>query len=146
VAKKSPLFFHLFCPITSDYKHFPVGEQTLSGQETLDFVRILYPNGLGPDYFGRFERQNMVIHALLDAVLEPANWSAAPDLVKDARKMVVTDLSVNQASQLACMVEELKSEAEILVVSNDMVGIDDQGRMIPDMVAIKELISELEGD
>jgi LCP family protein required for cell wall assembly len=66
---------------------FPVGQQTLSGDQTLDFVRILYPNGIGPDYFGRFERQNMVIHALLDAVLDHDNWDKAPELVKEARRM-----------------------------------------------------------
>lgn len=129
-----------------NYGVFPVGAQTLDGEKTLDFVRVLYPDGVGPDYFGRLERQNMVIDALLDAVQSPQNWVVIPDLIKDARKMVVTDLSVNKANQLVCMIEEVGSQAEMLVVSDDMVSVDEQGRMIPDIDAIKDLISELEGD
>jgi LCP family protein required for cell wall assembly len=129
-----------------NYGIFPAVEQVLNGQRTLDFVRILYPNGIGPDYFGRFDRQNLVLHALLYAVLHPDNWGSIPDLVKDARKMVVTDLSVDQARDLACMVEEVDGDADLLVVTPDMVVFDDQGRMIPDIEAIKELIKELEGE
>jgi len=125
---------------------FPAGEQHLDGQRTLYFVRILYPNGVGPDYFGRFERQNLVIHALLDAVLQPENWDTIPDLLKEARKMVVTDLSVDQARDLACMVDEVDGDANLVEVTPDMVTIDVHGRMIPDVEAIKELIVQLEGD
>ena len=87
----------------------------------------------------------MVIHALIDAVLDHDNWDKAPELVKEARRMVVTDLSVDQANDLSCMVEEVNGKIEMFVVETDMVTIDDQGRMIPELDAIKELIVQLEG-
>lgn len=125
---------------------FPAGQQIINGEKTLDFVRILSPNGIGPDTFGRLERQNMVIRALLDAILSPSNWDAAPELFKDARKLAVTDLSVNQVSQLVCMIDQAGNEAEILIVDDSMVTTDDQNRMIPDIEAIRDLIGELEGN
>jgi LCP family protein required for cell wall assembly len=127
------------------YGVFPEGENVLNGQRTLDFVRMLYPNKVGPDYFGRFERQNQVIQAILIAVLQPENWDAIPVLVKDARKMVVTDLSVDQAMDLACMVDKVGGNADLLEVTPDMVVFVD-GRMMPDVEAIKGLIQQLEGD
>ncbi len=129
-----------------NYGVFPDTIQILNGQRTLDFVRILYPNGVGPDYFGRFERQNLVIHSLLDAVVDPDNWDEIPELVKEARKMVVTDLSVDQARDLVCMVEEVNGDANLLEVTSDMVVIDGQGRMIPDLDEFKNLIDQLIGD
>ena len=130
------------------FGEFLAGEQTLDGQETLNFVRILYPSGVGPDYIGRFERQNLVIFALLDAILEPENWDAIPDLVKDIRKMVVTDLSVDQALDLVCMVEEVDGDAKFIeaTTDNELIYIDGDGRMIPDLFDIKELIVEIGGD
>jgi len=125
---------------------FPEGEQTLDGQQTLDFVRILSPNGVGPDYFGRFERQNMIIHGIMDAVLDTENWENIPDLVKEARKMVVTDLSVDQANDLACMVEEVDGDATMLFVDSEAVIVDAYGRMFPDTVLVSDLLAELEGE
>ena len=129
------------------YDVYSAGPQVLDGQNTLDFVRILYPKGIGLDYFGRFERQNLVIRALLDAVLLPENWGAVPDLLKEARKMVVTDLSVDQARDLACMVEEVDGDANLVELTlNEEVFFNGQGRMVSDEEAIKELIALLQGD
>lgn len=125
---------------------FPAGEQTLSGEQTLDFVRILLPGSNGPDYFERFERQNMVIFAILDALLNPSNWQNAPELVKEARKMVVTDLSVDQANDLSCMVEEVDGDAEFLAVDSTMVEFDASGHMVPNADVFEELFSMLEGE
>lgn len=126
--------------------YFPAGEQTLNGEETLDFVRILLQGSSGPDYFERFERQNMVISSIMNALLDPTNWSNAPELVKEARKMVVTDLSVDQANDLSCMVEEVDGNAEFLAVDSTMVTIDEEGHMLPDMEKFAELFSLLEGE
>jgi len=129
-----------------NYGVFPVGLQTLDGEQTLNFVRMLYPNGVGPDTFGRLERQNMVIQSLMDTLLSPSNWVDAPEIIMDARKLVVTDLSVNQATQLGCMIEEVGEDAQVLIVDDTMVSFDDQGRMIPDVGAVQKLISMLEGN
>lgn len=125
---------------------FPAGEQTLTGERTLAFVRMLSPNGLEPDYFGRFERQNMIIHALLDAVMKVENLENYPELIMGARKMIVTDLSVEQANNLACMIEEVNGDAEFFMIDSEMITIDDQGQMIPDIEKTKELIIEMEGN
>ena len=58
----------------------------------------------------------------------------------------MTDLSVNQAYQLSCMIEEVGEDAEILVVDDTMVSIDEQGRMTPYMGEVQKLIDMLEGN
>lgn len=125
---------------------FTAGEQTLTGAQTLAFVRMLSPNGIGPDYFGRFERQNKIINALQDAVMNADNLENLPELIKEARQMVVTDLSIDQTSDLACMVEEVGGEAEFFMVDSQMISLNTQGQMIPDLEKIRDLISTMEGN
>ena len=88
----------------------------------------------------------MVIHGIMNAVLDADNWENIPELVKEARKMVVTDLSVDQANDLACMVEEVDGDATMLLVDSEAVIVDAYGRMFPDTVLISDLMAELEGE
>jgi hypothetical protein len=44
------------------------------------------------------------------------------------------------------MVNEVGSDAEILVVDNTMVSLDEQGRMIPDIEAIQGLVTLMGGN
>lgn len=123
---------------------FYSGTQTLGGKQTLDYVRLLLP--AENDYEGlleRFERQNQVLHALLEASLRTENWSELPNLIKTARRVLVTDLSTNQADDLACMVEEAGRNADLIQLPPEMVEIDGQGRLIPDLAAIQELIATM---
>ena len=91
----------------------------------------------------RFERQNQVLQALLGASLKSENWSALPDLIKLVRRILVTDLSTNQADDLACMVEKYGEQAELIELPPEMVTVDEQGRLIPDLPAIQDLIANL---
>jgi anionic cell wall polymer biosynthesis LytR-Cps2A-Psr (LCP) family protein len=155
-------------PVNGDpegHGYFPGEVQILDGQDTLDFVRILYPDGVGPDYAGRFERQKIVILALMDAILNFDELDKVDDLLKEARKMVITDLSVDQVRDLACMVEAVDGEAEFIEVSTEEVTVvttevidgvttevaeekslayfDGEDRLIPDVEAIKAIIQEM---
>ena len=123
---------------------FYSGTQTLDGQQTLDYVRILLPADTPLEsLWERFDRQNQVLQALLVASLKTENWSELPELVKLVRKILVTDLSTNQADDLACMVERYGSEAEQVELPPETVTIDEHGRLIPDLPAIQDLIKNL---
>lgn len=125
---------------------FSAGPQHLDGRLTLDYVRIFDhpPADVFAGNYPRFERQRQVLLALLAASQKPENWSKYPELVKEVRKAVLTDLSVNQAMDLACMVELVGDQAQMLQVEPDMVTVGPAGRLLPDFEAIKELIKTLE--
>lgn len=129
------------------YGIYPAGPQHLNGLQTLNFTRMLLPGGITtPDIWGRFARQNLVLHAMLEESLKPENWTKLPDLAKESRKAVVTDLSVNQVTSLACMLEVVGDQATLLEVAPEMVSYDDLGHMIPDMEAIQALVAQLTGE
>jgi LCP family protein required for cell wall assembly len=121
---------------------FPKGEQTLSGTQTLNLTRY-DPDGQPNDVWGRFEHQDIVLQGLLAAIKEPANWTKAPDLLKLARKMILTDLSVDQLNDLKCMVEQAGSQATQLEVSEDMVTVDSEGHWNPNFQAVKDRIQQM---
>ena len=90
--------------IQEDIDPFEAGEnQNLDGQQTLDYARLFQDPSISDST--RFDRQKQVIIAICEALIKPSNWSKIDDLIKDARKMIITDLSVDQARDLACMAE-----------------------------------------
>ena len=130
-----------FVPSSPDYGLYPAGLQHLDGQRTLDFTRH-YPKGFdGDDTWDKFRRQNLVMKALVRTALKPENWVKAPSLIQQARKTVLTDLSIEQINAIKCMVEQEGDTTKLLQVEKRMVTIDPQGHWLPDIEAIKGLIS-----
>ena len=110
-----------------------------------EYCRLLHPSAQpAPDTWGSLARQELVMKGLLAAALQPENWDKAPDLVKEVRQAVTTDLSASQALDLACMAQAVGSSATLLTVSPGMVTYQN-GRMLPDMQAIDQLIQGMEG-
>ncbi len=124
---------------------FLAGLQTMDGEQALDYVRILIP---GDDpyskFWDRFERQNQVLLALLESALRPENWIEIPEMVKLTRQMVVTDLSVNQADNLACMLQEAGQQIELVQLPQALVTWDEDGHMMADPEEVKALIAGIE--
>jgi LCP family protein required for cell wall assembly len=127
------------------FGYYPAGENELDGPRTLDYVRILQPNGQPPDEWGRFLRQNQVLQAILDAALQPDNWDKAPQLAKDFRQLVTTSLSVNFLLDLTCMLEEVGASAELTEIPKYMVTAGLNDVLFPDTPAITAFIAEKMG-
>ena len=90
--------------------------------------------------YGNMARQKLVVQAILAETLKPQNFTKIPALADDLLRGVFTDLSLKQTLDLACMVEKVGGSTQSLGVSEEMVTQDDEGRMIPDLEAIKQLI------
>ena len=130
---------------TEGYGIYPAGKQVLDGQHALNFARLFHPDGAaGLDIWGNLERQNLVVKGILAATLKPQNWTKIPSLVKEVNQAVVTDLSLNQTLDLACMAGKVGGNARMLGVGEDMVKVDGLGRMIPDVEAIKRFIAQMD--
>ena len=126
------------------YGVYPAGSQTLDGARTLNLTRLLHPSAQAtPDTWGSLSRQDLVLKGLLVAALQPQNWDKAPELVKEIRQAITTDLSASQALDLACMAQAVGGSAALLTVTPDMVTNQD-GRMLPDLQAIRQLIQGME--
>lgn len=81
----------------------PEGQHHIDGNTALWVARIRQYST-----FSRAENQNIVMCALRKKLLSPAIVPAIPQLVKDFRRYVQTDLSPEQINQLACLAIQMK--------------------------------------
>jgi anionic cell wall polymer biosynthesis LytR-Cps2A-Psr (LCP) family protein len=83
--------------------YFEPGPHHLSGDQALMLGRI---REFG--VFSRADQQNRILCALRDAVISPAILPKLPAIIDTFAGAVQTDLSLQQLSQLACLVPSLK--------------------------------------
>ncbi len=130
---------------SEEYGIYPAGQQVLDGMRTLNFARLFHPDGVEDlDMWGNMVRQKLVVQAILAEALKPKNFTKIPTLMDDVFRGVVTDLSLKQTLDLVCMVEKVGESTQTLGVSEEMVTLDDSGRMIPDLEAIRQLIIQMD--
>ena len=79
--------------------YFAAGNHWLSGIEAVRYARIRSIGGI----FGRHDRQNELMVQLREQILDPSIVSKIPDLLSTFYGRVLTDLSLQQVSQLACL-------------------------------------------
>jgi len=130
------------------YGTYNAGVNHLDGLRTLNLTRLVHPSAQPePDIWGSLSRQDAVLQGMLTAALKPENLGNLPDLVKALRKVVTTDLSVDQALDLACMLQEVGESAGLESVGPPpyLVTIDAEGRMMPDVEGIKALLAQMAG-
>lgn len=91
---------------TEDMGYFYAGQQHFNGDEALRFSRIRKKyNDLT-----RMDNQNLVLCSLRDKLLKPSVLPKIPQIIAAFEGAVMTDLSLEQLSQLACLLPHMKSE------------------------------------
>jgi LCP family protein required for cell wall assembly len=85
---------------------YPKGWNNLSGLEAVRFSRIRKIDTV----FDRSNRQTKVLCALKEKLLRPSTITKFPDLIKSFFGRVITDLSMAELFQLACLVPQISSE------------------------------------
>jgi LCP family protein required for cell wall assembly len=91
---------------TEDMGYFYAGQQHFSGDEALRFARIRKKY----NDFTRMDHQNMVLCALRKKILSPSVLPKVPQIIAAFQGSVLTDLSLEQMSQLACLLPKLDRE------------------------------------
>jgi anionic cell wall polymer biosynthesis LytR-Cps2A-Psr (LCP) family protein len=91
---------------TEDMGYFTAGQNHFSGEEALRFSRIRKKY----NDFTRMDHQNMVICALKEKITSPAVLPKIPKIIAAFQDSILTDLSLEQLSQLACLAPQLKRE------------------------------------
>ncbi|MEW5869678.1 MAG: LCP family protein [Chloroflexota bacterium] len=91
---------------TEDMGYFYAGQNHFSGEEALRFSRIRkYYND-----FTRMDHQTMVLCALREKLLTPSVLPRLPQIIAAFQDSVITDLSLEQMGQLACLLPHIKRE------------------------------------
>lgn len=85
---------------------FKAGQQTLTGQQAAVYARAF----LGSD-LERIQRNNLVIEALRQRLLDPGVWINLPQLFVKFQNAVLTDFSPEQVNHLICLLREVPREA-----------------------------------
>ncbi len=103
---------------TEDMGYFYAGQQHFNGDQALRFSRIRKRYNV----FTRSSNQNMVLCALKDKITSPAVLPKIPQIIAAFQDAVLTDLSPEQLTQLACLVPKLDSDNLIFTgVSEDLL-------------------------
>lgn len=93
-------------PWIEDMGYFPAGNHHFTGAEALRFSRIR----IRSSDFNRADHQTMVLCALKEKLLTPAVVPKIPNIIASFYNAVLTDLSLEQIGQLACLLPHLNSE------------------------------------
>lgn len=91
---------------TEDMGYFDSGQQHFTGDEALRFSRIRKRY----NDFTRMDHQSMVLCALKKKLLAPTVLPRIPKVITAFQDSVVTDLSLEQLSQMACLLPYLEKE------------------------------------
>jgi len=86
--------------------YFNAGQNHFNGDQALRFARIRNKY----NDFVRQDNQTMVLCAIKDKLLSPSILPHIPGIVSDFRGEVLTDLSPQQISQLACLLPRISRE------------------------------------
>ena len=86
----------------------PAGQQTLNGAQFIAYARAM------PDSdFGRMQRNNLLLVALQQKLLDPSVWGNIPQLYEQFNEVIATDLSPEQINNLTCLLKEVAPDAII---------------------------------
>jgi LCP family protein required for cell wall assembly len=120
---------------------FKAGQQHLDGQNALIYARLLPSNSTE---WERFQRQNIIIKALLAKVILPANILQIPGIYEQLKNDIVTDLSPVQILNLICMIGEVpQDQITMSQVGPDMVtGVGPDNSLLPNIEAIKLFLAQ----
>jgi LCP family protein required for cell wall assembly len=91
---------------TEDMGYFYAGNNHFTGEQALHFSRIRKRY----NDFTRMDFQNMVLCALRKKLLTPAVLPKIPQIISAFKDSVITDLSLEQISQMACLLPSIKRE------------------------------------
>jgi LCP family protein required for cell wall assembly len=128
---------------TEDMGYFRAGQHHMDGATALRFSRIRKIDNA----FRRDDRQTMVLCALKQKLVSPEVVPHIPEIIASLAESVLTDLSLAQLSQLACLGPYLKSEnLRFASLPEELLhpGRNSEGSFVlnADFDAVRELIAE----
>ena len=119
------------------------GLQHMDGNTALEYVRFRHDE-MGD--IGRIGRQEKFVKALLDAVEQPAVLAKIPDIVKQVKLSLDTDVPVSVMAKIAAAVPFVHKEGlHTDMVAGTPVYIDNISYWLPDIEAMRTKAIDMEG-
>jgi len=119
------------------------GMQHMDGNTALQYVRFRHDE-MGD--IGRIERQQKFSKALLAQVASPAVITRIPGIIGEVNSAVKTDLPLSQMLSLGKIINDAyKRGLNTDTVSGKPVFIDDISYWMPDIVAMRKQVAEIQG-
>ncbi len=96
---------------TTDVSHpfvIEAGQQTLTGIQTANYSRAFMDND-----FGRIRRNQILLEAMRQKLLDPAVFVKIPALFAQFSNVIVTDFTPEQITHLACLMKNVTTDSLI---------------------------------
>ncbi|MEI7848981.1 MAG: LCP family protein [Chloroflexota bacterium] len=115
------------------------GQQTLTGAQVMAYVRAIPDND-----FGRIQRNDLIVEALRQKMLNSDILSKLPELFSKFKNVIITDMSYEQISHLACLLKETPSESIIKEgVRQEWTSVGPEGSLLWKSVNVLSRLKEL---
>jgi polyisoprenyl-teichoic acid--peptidoglycan teichoic acid transferase len=119
------------------------GLQHMDGNTALQYVRFRHDE-MGD--IGRIERQQKFAKALLADIMSPSIITKLPSVIQEANSVFQTDMPVSQMLSLSKVITDAyKQGIQTDMVSGRPVFIDEISYWLPDVVAMRKQIAEIQG-
>lgn len=119
---------------------FSAGQQDFTGAMLMDYSRTLL---VGTEW-DRLNRQDLVVQALRDKMLNADIISEIPTILSQFPDIVTTDLSPQQIISLGCMIQSVPPERiGFFEITPDMVTLTADDLMLPDVDKITTFMEDL---
>jgi len=120
------------------------GTQTISATTAQNYMRYLEGDSPLTDEWNRFDRQNVVIEGLQQELTDPSVLAMIPGLISDFEDNVITDFSIDDLSNLACVASQIDMDnVQFREVSRNMVRIQDNSMVLINPTTLREQLIEL---
>jgi len=122
------------------YINIPKGQQNLSGEEALKYVRYRDIRG----DIGRIERQQKFIDAVLKKVISPAVITKLPGIISDINTTVNTNIPLQDISPFLSTAKEIDlSQVESRMLPGNPEYINGISYWVPDKIDSKIIVENL---
>jgi LCP family protein required for cell wall assembly len=126
---------------SSGFGYYNAGAQVMTGQQALDYVRIIESNQpKTQSEWGRFDRQNQVLVALLFEMTQPENLTKLPEIIKEYYQAVVTDLTLNQLLDLTCVLSQPGISYQYVEFEQSLIVSEKAGILVPDSDGVTQFL------
>lgn len=124
------------------YINLKAGEQSLNGNQALQFLRFRYDD---KGDIGRIQRQQMMMRAIIEQTLTPATVSRLPKILSVIQSHVDTNLSVEELLALAGFASQTNSSnVQMLMLPGDFSSPSEfeLSYWLPNLSEIDNLVAE----
>ncbi|SDF66616.1 LCP family protein [Sporolituus thermophilus] len=118
------------------------GVQRMDGKTAIQYVR--YRDAEGD--LGRIERQQKFIKAMLNEVTSPLVITRVPSIIREVNSVIKTDMTTAEMLNLAKLLNDAaKHGLKTDIVPGKPAYIDDISYWLPDIVALREHVAQVQG-